>query len=122
MNTFVCHACILPRTHCFILAARTAESFVARKVANYLNWLNIPTRVRDVCVCVCVWKIQPSLPSPFLSASHPHTAQVFNLGDYRRERVSRQVSTGYFDPSNNEAAKVGCTGARAACLCLSTVV
>lgn len=50
------------------------KSYIARKVARYLTWLGISTR-------------------------------VFNVGEYRRQKIGAGQDANFFDPDNKEARK-----------------
>ncbi|KAI8854378.1 fructose-2,6-bisphosphatase [Chytridium lagenaria] len=51
------------------------KTYIARKLARYLNWLG-------------------------------HPAQLFNVGNYRREMAGATKDQSFFDPTNAESAKV----------------
>ncbi|KAJ3220016.1 Fructose-2,6-bisphosphatase [Dinochytrium kinnereticum] len=59
------------------------KTYIARKLARYLNWLG-------------------------------HPAQLFNVGNYRREMAGATKDQSFFDPLNEESAKVRHTIADAA--------
>lgn len=50
------------------------KTYIARKIARYLNWLGVPCR-------------------------------VFNVGQYRRERIGANLPHDFFNPNNEDAMK-----------------
>ena len=63
------------------------KSYIARKLAYYLNWVNIKTNGPLRC-----------------TARLHHAAAVFNLGAYRRQLVPDSKTAAFFDPANESAA------------------